>query len=416
MTNDVCTMPPASLRALSNRDKDWLLSLLRQPLREVIEEEVLTEAITELQASKARHTTSPGGHRSKHEMHRSGVQVLSQEAHILSVDGLRLPEKVSQRYLHLEKALVEALLETCFRGRSAHSLHRMTEELYRRSVSPSAITNLLQQLDRSLQAFAARPLLVPYCYLVLDARPVKVREDKLIQSQKVLAAVGVDADGRRQVLGVELADRVSRSIWREFLLGLRRRGLSGVEYVVCDVHAGLEGALHEMLPEAVWQRCQQQFLLAAIDHLPTRRKDSCLRDLRQLYDCPDEVTAHRELADWRDRWQPRYPELADWVDYNIENTFKFYRLPPLHRKHMRSTNIMRQFRNEVWERTQLVRTVPDLERCLRLILSLAMKTDKHWEDPSCHLEMDCERGERVKPFRPRIPLVVSSDRFSFDKL
>ncbi|SIT54705.1 transposase (fragment) [Mesorhizobium prunaredense] len=113
-------------------------------------------------------------------------------------------------------------------------------------------------------------------FLILDARYEKVRESGIVMSQAVLIAVGIDWDGRRQILAVEMANRESRSAWRDFLVGLKARGLKGVELVVSDDHAGLVAAIGEVIPEAAWQRCYVHFL-------PRKHGDDCLQELRWLY-------------------------------------------------------------------------------------------------------------------------------------
>src|SRR5205085_8182445 len=123
-------------------------------------------------------------------------------------------------------------------------------------------------------------------YLILDARYEKVREAGIIVSQAVLVAVAVDGEGRRQVLAVEFANRESRSSWRDFLSGLKKRGLAGVEFVVSDNHEGLKGAIREVLPEAAWQRCYVHFLRNALDYVPRKVDDDCLQELRWLGACP----------------------------------------------------------------------------------------------------------------------------------
>jgi putative transposase len=114
-------------------------------------------------------------------------------------------------------------------------------------------------------------------------RVEKAREAGIIASQAVLIAIGIDW-GRRQVLGIELANRESRSSWRDFLLGLRERGLTGVEFVVADDHAALRAAIREVLPEAAYQRCYVHFLRNALDYVPRRVDGDCLQELRWIYD------------------------------------------------------------------------------------------------------------------------------------
>jgi putative transposase len=118
--------------------------------------------------------------------------------------------------------------------------------------------------------------------LIVDARYERVREAGVIVSHAVLIAIGIDWDGRRQILGVELANRESRSSWSEFLRGLKARGLNGVELVVSDDHAGLKAAIHEIWPEAAWQRCYVHFLRNALDYVPRKVDDDCLQELRWL--------------------------------------------------------------------------------------------------------------------------------------
>ncbi len=142
-------------------------------------------------------------------------------------------------------------LDPRVQGVSTRKVKAITEELCGHAFSASAIN---KRLDESLDAFAKRPLAEPFPYIILDARYEKVREGGVVASQAVLIAIGIDWDGRRQILAVDMANRESRSSWRDFLLGLRRRGLNGVEFVVADDHAGLRSAIREVLTEAAFQR------------------------------------------------------------------------------------------------------------------------------------------------------------------
>jgi len=162
-------------------------------------------------------------------------------------------------------------------------------------------------------------------------------------SRRVPIALGVDWEGRRQVLAVEIANRETGSSWKDLLLGLKERGLEGVEFVVSDDHPGLRKAITEVLTEAVWQRCYVHFLRNALDHMPRERDDDCLQELRWLYDRRDIAEARRDLAAWLNRWQRKYPTLTDWVEDNIEEAFTFYRLPRQHHKHMKSRSCPRSW-------------------------------------------------------------------------
>jgi putative transposase len=137
-------------------------------------------------------------------------------------------------------------------GVSTRKVKAISEELCGHSFSASAISGFNKKLDEELGRFTRRQLDSEYPYLILDARYEKVRENAVIRSRAVLVAIGIDWDGRRQVLGVEMANRESSTSWKEFLLGLKRRGLRGVIFAVSDDHPGLKRAIIEVLPEAYW--------------------------------------------------------------------------------------------------------------------------------------------------------------------
>ena len=224
--------------------------------------------------------------------------------------------------------------------------------------------------------------------LIVDGRYERVREAGTVGHQAVLLAIGIDWDGRRQVLAVELANRESRSSWRDFLLRLRERGLSGVEFVVSDDHAGLRQAIVEVLPEAAWQRCYVHFLRNALDHLPRKADDDCLQELRWIYDRRELVEARADLAAWLKKWSPRYEKLTSWVEESIEETFTYYRLPRQHHKHMKSTNMLERLNEEIKRRTHVVRIFPKAASCLRLVRALAVETHENWLEANRYLNMD----------------------------
>ena len=152
-------------------------------------------------------------------------------------DG-RFSTRLFECYQHSEKALVGALAEMYVQGVSTRKVKAITEELCGHALSASAISEINKTLDAELAAFAGRRLEEAYPYLILDARYEKVREGGVIRSQAVLIAIGVDWEGRRNVLGVDLASRESGSSWKGFLRALKERGLAGVDLVVSDDHEG----------------------------------------------------------------------------------------------------------------------------------------------------------------------------------
>jgi putative transposase len=201
------------------------------------------------------------------------------------------------------------------------------------------------------------------------------------------------------VLAVELANRESRSSWRDFLLALRARGLNGVEFVVADDHAGLRAALREVLAEAAYQRCYVHFLRNALDYVPRRVDDDCLQELRWLYDRRDLAEARRDLAAWLAKWSGKYAKLTGWVEENIDETLTFYRLPRQHHKHLKSTNMLERLNEEIKRRTHVVRIFPNAQSCLRLVRALAVETHENWLEQHRYLNMDDLREHKKEGLR-----------------
>ena len=368
---------------LSGDDDEFVRDAVRGYLQDVMEEE-MTAAVG---AGKGERSLVRLGYRSGYYERALVTRVGRIELRVPQDRDGRFSTTLFERYQRSEKALLSALTEMYVQGVSTRKVKRITEELCGHRFSASTISNIVKKLDEQLRAFARRRLDEPFPYLIVDARYEKVRENGVIVSQAVLIALGIDWEGRRQVLAVEMANRESRSSWKEFLLGLKERGLTGVEFVVSDDHPGLKKAIGEVITEAAWQRCYVHFLRNALDHMPRKRDDDCLQELRWLYGRRDLSEARRDLAAWLARWQGKYPKLTDWAEDNIEETFAFYRLPLPHHKHLKSTNMLERYNQEIKRRTHVVRVFPNAESCLRLIRALAVETHEDWLEANRYINM-----------------------------
>jgi len=221
------------LKALLTGDEDYLRAMVEAIVQATLEAE-MTEA---LGAAKGERSAGRLGYRSGYYGRSLITRVGTLELRVPQDRQGRFSTALFERYQRSEKALVGALAEMYVQGVSTRKVKAITEELCGHEFSASAISAINKSLDESLRAFAERRLGEAYPYLILDARYERAREAGVIASQAVLVAIGVDWEGRRQVLAVELANRESRSSWRDFLLGLKRRGLFGVEFVVSDDHS-----------------------------------------------------------------------------------------------------------------------------------------------------------------------------------
>jgi|SRR5215210_4098566 len=382
--------------------KELLLSNpdgLREVVRAVMQEMLEAEMTDALGAGKGERTPERVGYRAGYYGRTLITRVGKLELRVPQDRQGHFSTELFERYQRSERALVATLAEMYVQGVSTRKVKAITEELCGHAFSASAISAINKRLDESLAAFAGRHLAEPFPYLILDARYEKVREAGVVMSQAVLIAVGIHWDGRREILAVDMANRESRSSWRDFLLALKARGLNGVEFVVADDHAGLRAAIREVLSEAAYQRCYVHFLRNALDHLPRKHADDCLRELRWLYDRRDLAEAKADLATWLAKWQTKYPRLTQWVEDTIEETLTFFRLPREHHKHMKSTNMLERLNEEIRRRTYVVRIFPNAESCLRLVRALAVETHENWMEANRYLNMEDLREHKKLSLR-----------------
>ena len=380
------------LKAIIGEDQDLIRGIVQVAVQEFLEAE-MEEA---LGAAKGERTEGRLGYRSGYYPRKLIARVGTLELRVPQDRQGRFSTEIFSRYQRSEKALVAALIEMYVQGVSTRKIKAVSEELCGHEFSASTISELNATLDDELEKFARQRLDGEYPYLILDARYEKVREDGVIRSRAVLVAIGIDWEGRRRILGVELAGRESATSWREFLLGLKARGLCGVRMAVTDDHAGLRRAIAEVLPEAAWQRCYVHFLRNALDHLPRKADDDCLTELRWLYDRRDAAEARLHLCAWLERWAAKYPRLCAWVEEGIEQTWTFYRQPREHHKHIKSTNLLERLNQELKRRTHVVRIFPNEQSCLRLIRALASEQHEEWLDGPVYLDMQPLR-DLLKP-------------------
>ena len=221
------------IEALIGEDRELFKGLLKESLQEVLEAE-MTETVG---AGLGERTAVRTGYRSGYYSRGLVTRVGKLELRVPRDREGRFSTELFDRFQRSEKALVSALAEMYVQGVSTRKVKAVTEELCGHTFSASTVSRINKSLDGLLRRFAQRRLDEAYPYLILDARYEKVRLDGVIQSQAVFIAIGINGEGRRQILGVELSNRESRSSWTTFVTSLKTRGLHGVEFVVSDDHA-----------------------------------------------------------------------------------------------------------------------------------------------------------------------------------
>jgi transposase-like protein len=296
--------------------------------------------------------------------------------------------RVLERGSRSERALTLALAEMYVQGVSTARVSRITEDLCGFEVSSSDVSRATALLDKEFQLWRTRPL-GQVKYLVLDARYEKVRVEGQVRDCSVLLAVGVTPEGRRSVLGVSVSLSEAEVHWREFFKSLIERGLCGIELVTSDAHEGLKEARKACFPGVLWQRCQFHMMRNALAHVPKEdMKREVLDDLKSVCDSSDEHTAKEQLGRVVRKYQQAAPKLAAWMEENVPQSLAVFRLPPSHRRKLRTTNMLERLNKELKRRTRVATLFPNEASLLRLVTAVLMEVSDEWETGKRYLTFE----------------------------
>jgi putative transposase len=304
------------------------------------------------------------------------------------VRGAKFYPTALERGSRSEKALRLALAEMYVQGVSTSKVTKITEQLCGCEISSSDVSRAAALLDEDLAKWRSRPL-SQIKYLVLDARYEKIREGGRIVDCSVLIAIGVDAEGRRSVLGVSVSLSEAEVHWREFFKSLQQRGLHGVELIASDAHAGLKEARKACFPGVPWQRCRFHLMRNALAHVPREEmKREVIDDLRSVLDSADEHAAGEQLKRVVRKYEKPAPKLAQWMEENAPESFAVFRLPPAHRVRLRTTNMLERVNRELKRRTRVATLFPNEASLLRLVTAVLMELSEEWETGKRYLTLE----------------------------
>ncbi len=293
-----------------------------------------------------------------------------------------------EKGLRSERALTLALAEMYVQGVSTRKVHAIVEQLCGTGVSSSLVSRATAQLDETLEAWRTRPL-GEIVYLYLDARYEKVRQDGQVSDAAVLMAVGVDRDGKRQVLGLSVSMSEQELHWRQFLQGLVQRGLRGIRLITSDAHVGLRAARQTIFGGIPWQRCQFHLQQNARAYVPRKElQGEVAHDLRIIFNAPDMATAETWLKETVQKYQEISPRLADWIEQNIPEGLTVFNFPDGHRRRIRTSNMLERLSQEIRRRTRVVRLFPNEASCLRLVTAILMEISEDWQTGKMYLSIE----------------------------
>jgi putative transposase len=276
-----------------------------------------------------------------------------------------------------EKALAAVVQEAYVHGISTRSVDDLVKAMGMTGISKSQVSRLCEEIDERVKAFLSRPLEGDWPYLWIDATYLKVRQSGRIVSVAVIIAVGVNSDGRREVLGMDIGPSEAETFWIEFLRKLARRGLRGVKLVISDAHEGIKAAVAKAL-HASWQRCRVHFMRNVLAHAGRQGRRVVAAFIGTAFVQDDAEAASKQWRAVADQLRPKVPKLAAYMDEAEADVLAFMSFPKDHRAKIHSINPLERLNGEVKRRTDVVGIFPNEDAITRLVGALLLEQNDEW--------------------------------------
>src|SRR5215208_1115394 len=275
-----------------------------------------------------------------------------------------------------EQALVAVIQQAYVCGVSTRRVDQLVESLGLR-ISKTEVSRVCEKLDEHVEAFRTRPLEGRYPYLFLDAKVEKVRDDGRVVNKALVVAHGVHESGRREILSIDVGEAETETFWTEFLRGLVKRGLIGVQLAISDAHAGLKAAIAKVLGCA-WQRCTVHFLRDCLGHARKDQHGLLAALIRPIFNAENLEQARDRLSEAVAHLDGRMPKVAALLEDAEIDILAFYAFPADHWRKLRSTNPLERFNKEIGRRTDVVGIFPDDAALIRLAGMLCIEQNDEW--------------------------------------
>jgi len=281
-----------------------------------------------------------------------------------------------------EKALTAVIQEAYIQGVSTRSVDDLVKAMGMSGISKSQVSRLVEEIDDKVQAFLTRPIEGDWPYLWIDATYIKVRQAGRIVSVAVTVAVGANADGRREVLGMAVGPSEAETFWTDFLRSLARRGLRGVKLVISDAHEGIKAAVSKVM-NATWQRCRVHFMRNVMAHAGKSGRRVVSAFIGTAFAQDDAASAKAQWRSIADQLRPKLPKLAGFLDEAETDVLAYMTFPTAHRAKLHSTNPLERLNGEIKRRTEVVGIFPNEAAIVRLVGAILLEQNDEWAVQRC---------------------------------
>jgi len=343
-------------------------------------------------------TGAPAGVRTAERTnHRNGYRSRPWETRVGRVD-LAIPKLRRGSYFpsfleprrSAEKALVAVIQEAYVHGVSTRAVDDLVKAMGGSGVSKSQVSRLVEEIDGRVNAFLNRPIEGSWPYLWIDATYLKTREGGRIVSTAAIIAVGVNSDGKREVLGVATGPSEAETFWKAFLRSLADRGLRGVRLVIADDHKGLRAAASKVF-NATLQRCRVHWMRNALAHAPAKQRPAVAAMLKTIFAQETPDAARQQWHQVADAIRQRIPKLAQMMETSCEDVLAYMAFPREHWTQIASTNPLERLNKEIKRRTNVVGIFPNDAAAVRLVGALMLEQNDEWAVSRRYMSMESLR-------------------------
>ncbi len=285
---------------------------------------------------------------------------------------------IFENYERCEAALVTTMAEMVVSGVSTAKVGRVMETICNKNFSKQTVSEACKELDKPVEEFRNRSINTEYPFLIVDATYLKVRENHRIVSKAFFVAMALTPNGRKEILGFDLADSETKESWKHFFVSLKNRGLHGVQMVTSDAHEGLVGAMQEVFPDVPWQRCQAHLVRNILDATPKHLRVGLKSELTEMFNCETIVGARARKEEIFNDYKEYAPKAMECLEMGFDDAMTVMELPVPMRRCTRTSNYLERLNREIKRRANVIGIFPNTQSAMRLVGSHLIHEHEYW--------------------------------------
>jgi len=355
-------------------DEDPMLSMLKWLCEQLMEIEVSAK----INAIKSERTPERTGYRSGYRVRRFDTRLGTMYLFVPKIrNGGYIPFFVTEKK-RSEAALINVIQEAYINGVSTRKIEKLAKNLGIDSISRSQVSQITKELNDQVAAFRQRPLQETYPVLWIDSLYEKIRVGHQVKNLAVAVVVGLDENGKRDILAIEPMYEESETTYQSLFDNLKERGLKNVWLVVSDAHKGLVKAIQKSFIGCSWQRCKVHFMRNILAHVPAKGKAEFANRLKQIWLQPDMESAQAYANSFMDTYENKYPGAIKILEEGLEDSLQFYTFKRIDHRKISSTNILERLNRKIRRRTAVVGVFPNMDSYIRLITTYLIEYSEEW--------------------------------------